>query len=51
MSIYLATSPDVAGKTGGYYIRSAPVGADGARTEIALWRRAWVFGRPQLIWD
>ena len=35
-SIYLATSPDVAGKTGGYYIRSAPVGADGARTEISL---------------
>ena len=35
-SIYRSLSPDVAGKTGGYYIRSAPVCFDGARTEISL---------------
>ena len=35
-SIFLATSPDVEGQSGGYYVRSAPVDAGGDRTEISL---------------
>jgi hypothetical protein len=34
-SIYLATSPEVAGKSGGYYQRSKPVLLGGDRTEIS----------------
>ena len=44
-SIYLATSSDVAGKSGGYYVRSALVAEGGDRTEISLseteGRRFW----------
>lgn len=35
-SIYVATSSELAGKSGGYYVRSAPVDADGDRTEVSL---------------
>ncbi len=34
-SIYPATSPEVEGRSGGYYVRSAPVEAGGARTAIS----------------
>ena len=35
-SIFLATSPEVDGQSGGYYVRSARVEADGDRTDISL---------------
>ena len=44
-SLFLSTSPEVIGKSGGYYVRSARVDADGDRTETSLseeeGRRFW----------
>ena len=44
-SIHVATSPELEGQSGGYYVRSALVDADGDRTEISLseeeGRRFW----------
>lgn len=39
-SIHLATSPEVEGRSGGYYVRSAPVEVGGARTEISTSQKA-----------
>ena len=44
-SIHVATSPELEGQSGGYYVRSARVDADGDRTEVSLseeeGRRFW----------
>lgn len=35
-SLYLSTSPEVQGISGGYYFKNEPVSAEGARTEISM---------------